>query len=407
VRGCGREGRWRENAVALAAALGLVLSMTYSAEAEARVRGVDNRSTSAGPSSVAKLRGKAFVGRRGATAARAPLVGDPVYGINAGGAFFGAPHDQWPGRLAMLRDAGVRMLRMDASWSGMEPTPPLPGAGHVYRFDGTDARVVAMARAGIRPLLMLGYGTPWATPGGEIFTTPSDPANYAAFARAVAQRYAAGSPFWARAGVARPAGGVAYEIWNEPNAQMFLRNQGDAAERFADMLLVGQRAIREVDPGARVITGALVVYQASAFIERVVARQPALREEIRAVGWHPYERTAEAALAATQRFRRSLDRVGLGKASLDVTEFGWGANEMAEPQRSIEVEKVLDGLRDPALRVATIMPYVAMDHGGPDSYGLWNVNGAATASVGALTRVATRSTARAAARRRAAVSRRG
>ncbi len=378
--------------LALALLLSLLMicgAVTTSADAARKRPAAAKKSSSNERFTVQKQRGKA--GRwQGPASGRSALRGTTM-GINAGGALFTPDAGADAQRLGAIAQAGARVIRFDASWSGLEPSAPLPGQEPVRRFASLDRPVLAATRAGLRPLLMLGYGTPWATPDGHLFTTPSDPQTYARFVAAVASRYAPGSTFWRGAGVAAPAGGVLYEIWNEPNGETFLRGQETAATRYAELLLLAQRAIRAADPQARVSTGGLVPITAARFLADVLRAQPELRNEIRAIGWHPYERSAQAVVRITRQFRKNVDALGLAHLPLDITEFGWSELELAEPVRSQALEQALVELRDPSLGVGLLLPYVAMDRPGATSYGLWRTTGEATQSVAAYTRVALRS----------------
>lgn len=377
--------------LALALLLSLLMicgSMTTAADAARKRPAAAKKASTSERFSVQKQRGKAGRGL-GPVSGRAALRGTTM-GINAGGELFRGDAGETAARLGAVAQAGARVIRFDASWSGIEPNAPLPGLEPGRRFASLDRQVLGATRAGLRPLLMLGYGTPWATPNRELFAAPSDPQTYARFAAAVAARYVPGSAFWRDAGVAAPAGGVLYEIWNEPNAEFFLRGQETAAARYAELLLLAQRSIRSVDPAARISSGGLVPIGAARFLAEVLRAQPALRDEIRGIGWHPYERSAEAVVRITRQFRKSVDDLGLAHVPLDITEFGWSELELAEPARSTALEQALDALRDPSLGVGLLLPFVAMDQPGATSYGLWRTTGEATASVAAYTRAALR-----------------
>lgn len=362
-----------------------------AADADARKRPVSGASPAVTATVVGKpQRGLAAARRAGG---RATLRGTTM-GLNAGGPLFAGGGDAARTRLATLAGAGARVIRFDASWSGVEPAAPVAGLPPLQRFRGLDERVLEATRAGLRPLLMLGYGTPWATPGGEVFAVPRDPHDFARYAGSVARRYAPGAAFWADHGMRAPAGGVLYEIWNEPNAEMFLRGQPTAAPRYATLLLHAQRAVRAADARARITTGGLVPIGASRFVADMLRAEPALRREIAAIGWHPYERTGEAVVRITRQLRRDLDAQGLTHVPLDVTEVGWSEAELAEPRRSTELAVALRGLRAADLGVELLVPYVAMDRDGADTYGLWRTTGEATSSVAAFSREALRTTGR-------------
>ena len=134
--------------------------------------------------------------------------------------------------------AGATWLRTDVDWWLTQPSGPTA-------FDwGPVDRVINAARArGLRVIGMIGYTPPWARPpstGTDDKYPPTNPADYANFARAVALRYG-------------PLGVKHWEIWNEPNISMFWKPKPDPA-RYAALLKAAYAAVKAADPGATVIT---------------------------------------------------------------------------------------------------------------------------------------------------------
>ena len=60
---------------------------------------------------------------------------------------------------------------------------------------------------------------------GRLFSPPANLHDYAAFARAFAKRYGRGGDFWRERPEVPLVPITSYEIWNEPNAQMFWRHR--------------------------------------------------------------------------------------------------------------------------------------------------------------------------------------
>ena len=133
---------------------------------------------------------------------------------------------------------GATWLRTDVDWWLTQPSGPT-------QFDwGPVDRVINAARArGLRVVGMIGYTPPWARPpatGTDDKYPPTNPADYANFARAVALRYG-------------PLGVKHWEIWNEPNISMFWKPKPNAGQ-YAALLKAAYAAVKAADPGATVIS---------------------------------------------------------------------------------------------------------------------------------------------------------
>ena len=155
----------------------------------------------------------------GAVALPAPgLPAGPVqYGVNAQYLFTTAPQDQWGRQLDAMRATGLKVVRQDAEWAGVEPQPPA-GGRHAYHWEQLDAIAGELARHGLRWRPIVDYSAPWAAAAeGNTKSPPRDDAAFAAYAGALAARYGAGGSFW-RAHPGLPNLPVtAFEIWNEPD----------------------------------------------------------------------------------------------------------------------------------------------------------------------------------------------
>ncbi len=178
--------------------------------------------------------------------------------------------------LAGIAATGARYLRIDVDWSAIEQGP---GTRDWSVVD----RIVDQARAcGLDVIGLLAYTPAWArAPGTTEHSPPTDPSNFAAFARAAVERYA-------------PRGVKAWEVWNEPNLTFFWEPAPDPAA-YAALLAPTYDAIKAVDPSSTVITGGLVPAEHLSrqegmkplpFLERVYAAGGAGKFD--AVGYHPY-----------------------------------------------------------------------------------------------------------------------
>ena len=150
--------------------------------------------------------------------------------------------------LERLHGAGVAWIREDFLWDAIEPEQG--------RFDwrATDALMGAAAEHDLDVLAILGYSARWASSdGGDVHAPPRDPADYAAYARAVVERYGEGGSFWRGRDAVRPLKAV--ELWNEPWGHFFWRPEPDPAA-YARLARPAAEAVRDAGAGVEVLVSA-------------------------------------------------------------------------------------------------------------------------------------------------------
>ncbi|MGH9158079.1 MAG: cellulase family glycosylhydrolase [Acidimicrobiales bacterium] len=138
-----------------------------------------------------------------------------------------------------LAAAKVGWVRVDLGWSSFEER----GRGVLSQWyvDRADAVVDQAAARGIKVLGML-WATPgWANGGGGSAVPPSDPGDYARFARWAAEHFRGRVSAW--------------EVWNEPNDRYFWA--ADAA-RYAALVRAAYPSFKAGDPAALVVAGSTV-----------------------------------------------------------------------------------------------------------------------------------------------------
>ncbi|MGH2978054.1 MAG: hypothetical protein ACRDLQ_00265, partial [Solirubrobacterales bacterium] len=124
--------------------------------------------------------------------------------------------------LDRVRAAGARTVKIVVPWRRVAPAnrpadfdPANPGDPR-YGWQSFDEQIRMAAARGLEPLLTVEQSPLWAERGGDgpPGTRNPDPAEFAAFGSAIAQRYSG------------TYGGLPrvrfYEAWNEPNASFFL-----------------------------------------------------------------------------------------------------------------------------------------------------------------------------------------
>ncbi len=195
------------------------------------------------------------------------------FGVNGQFLFGTLPQQAWPPHLDAMKDARISVVRYDALWDKVEPTPPVNGA-HAYNWAHLDSVVASLAQRGIRWLPIVDYSTPWAAKlQGNQFSPPASNEAFATYAKAVASRYGRGGSLW-REHPDLPATPVtSFEIWNEPNHEAFWPPAPDPAA-YLSLYLAARTAIRQVDPEAKVVFGGVTENRPRQFVRAAFARAP-------------------------------------------------------------------------------------------------------------------------------------
>ena len=223
-------------------------------------------------------------------------------------------------QLRVLQMTGATVARSDALWEAAEPAPPAGGI-HRYQWGFDDMVAGSLAAHGLQWLPILDYTAGWdqSTPGQD-HSPPRSPDEFAAFAAAFARRYGAGGTFWSEGRAPQAVPVQTYEIWNEPDNAEFWYPAPDAAA-YAGLYEQARDAITSVSPDARVIIGGLS--NPEGFLPAMLAARPELGGHIDGVAIHPYGAGPAVVLARLRGARATLDRLGLARVPLYVTEFGW------------------------------------------------------------------------------------
>jgi hypothetical protein len=247
---------------------------------------------------------------------------------------WGVSHADVDRTVASMQDAGVRWVRMNASWAAIEPN----GKG-VYDAAGLAAIDYAVDKArsaGIDVIMPIADGVPyWAsadpnksTSGGarswNRYWRPTSFQDYADVVGWVARRYSA-------------RGVHTFEIWNEPNLNRFWPSGPNPAE-YLQMLRPAAAAVHAADPAGRVLLGGLAGNDYN-WLDRLYAA--GAQGAFDAVAVHPYTgyvdptlcwnqagttRKAKDAFCGLEEIHASMVAAGDGNKAVWLTEFGWSSS---------------------------------------------------------------------------------
>lgn len=323
------------------------------------------------------------------TSATAPGYRPPtsavVSAVNAWalGPLTGAQLDK---QFAAMAGAGVKLVRLDASWSTIEPNAPVYGV-HSYTFSYFDYRVWLMAQHHLTWLPILDYSAPWAgTVSGDWRSPPANDLMFAAYAQAVAARYGPGGSFWRQYPTVPYEPVRMYEVWNEENGGYFWDTGNDPAT-YAALYMATRAAVRAVVPSAQVIVGGLVdpVSRATSFIDGMFAAQPGLRGHVDGIALHPYASNDSSVALTVRAFRLALGALGEGSVPLELTEFGWttDGSSSAESGRAAMYSSLAQVLANSDCGIGVVAPYDWMNPGATPSND-WGLAGASGLRPGGL-----------------------
>jgi polysaccharide biosynthesis protein PslG len=232
---------------------------------------------------------------------------------------------------------GISTVRVFVSWATIKPS-----RRGGYNWTGLDDSVAIAARAGLRVLPFV-WGTPhWVA--NRPTTMPVENARQRAawteFLSAAVERYGPRGEFWREH---RTTGaGPDYEppipklpirswqIWNEANFYYFAKPVSPT--RYAKLVTISSKAIKAVDPGAKLILSGLFAkptkggssgMPAAKFLE-VLYRTPGIKRRFDGIALHPYAIDTETLEEFVEAFHdvtvENHDRV-----PLYITEMGWGS----------------------------------------------------------------------------------
>ncbi len=164
----------------------------------------------------------------------------PLAGVNADLAQY--TPEELDHQLDLMAGAGLTWVRQFFPWPEIEP------ARGVFAWDQWDRVVEAVAAHGLELVAVLDDSPDWSRAQGEEYLDlpylpPTDAADFAAFARALAARYGESI-------------GV-YQIWDEPNLKSHWGALPPQPAQYANLLCAAYGAIHAADESAIVLAAAL------------------------------------------------------------------------------------------------------------------------------------------------------
>lgn len=298
----------------------------------------------------------------------AEIVSSPSSIGIADSGLYGETQAQINQTLDTLQSIGVQDVRVFVPWIYVEP-----GNG-VYNWSSIDMVIQAAQARNMGVMAELASTPLWAAPSGTIpgAGTP-DPATFASFATAVAQRY----------GTAISA----YEIWNEPNYALSSDPIDPVA--YAALLKAAYPAIKAVDPSATIVAGALgsvvsfggVTMDPVTFVKQMLAAGAA--NYFDALSFHPYQESlpfssglgvANSPLSQLNAIYQLMTQYGDGLKKIWISEFGASTNDVSQQTQADLIKNLIDTWQTIAY-AGPVFIYTAQDGvPGADGYGIYNAD---------------------------------
>lgn len=142
---------------------------------------------------------------------------------------------------SVREDLGLRWVKQQVRWEDVEKEPG------VYDWSKLDLVMPSAQRFGINIMMSIVTAPDWAREPGVSTAQhgpPADYQDYVNFVLAILDRY--------------PGQVQAIEVWNEQNlSREWTSLQGIRADRYVELLRITSEAVKAVDPGIIIISGAL------------------------------------------------------------------------------------------------------------------------------------------------------
>lgn len=222
-----------------------------------------------------------------ATAPAAPTTTAARYGIAAGGKPMYMDPAELDTHFAQIKDLGVGWVRWDIDWNNVQPN-----SKNEFLWEGVDRAVSTANKYQLQSVAILTSTPPWARQSGcpdSDACQPANPDDFAAFARAAADRY-------------KGQGLSTFEVWNEPNSVDYWQPKPDLAT-YSALLQKSYTAIKGANPNATVIAGALAAMGDEdnniapiTFVNQLYATLPS--KPFDAISIHPYSYPALPSVVA-------------------------------------------------------------------------------------------------------------
>jgi hypothetical protein len=309
-----------------------------------------------------------------ATRTAAPTVSAAVssgfVGMNIDGPLFPttAPGVSIGAQMKKMVAAGVGTVRVVFDWSYAQPYKSwsevpadiksqfVNDNGIPTRFGDLDQLVTLAAQYGLRLLPVVLYTPGWdaAAHPSDAFASPQRDGPYANFLSDLVDRYGLHGTLWQTSSPVLPI--RMWQIWNEPNIHVFWPKQPFQASYIA-LLSGAHRAIKAIDPGAKVVLAGLPNYSWRQLA--TIYKIHGARGQFDVVAVHPYTADPNGVITILGYVRKVMNAAGDARKPILADEISWPSSlGKTGHNNGLDIATTEAGQ---ARKIAAILPLLAND----------------------------------------------
>jgi hypothetical protein len=276
-------------------------------------------------------------------AAAGTLPGTPVpkgfVGVNIDGPPLTAQDKVALGpQFSLMKRSGIQSVRATFNWTDEQPYASWADVprdqmnqfeegvgGRPTNFAETDQIVKAAAAQGIRVLPTVMYAPSWdaARHKGNAINAPRSNQPYADFLKTLIDRYGPAGSFWSSNPHLPRRPIRAWAIWNEPWFYYYWPFQ-HYAKAYVALLRAARPAIKQADPGAKVVLGGIPNASWKSF--RSIVSVPGARSLFDIVDVHPYTEWPSGDIDILSLVRQAMNSVGDRHVPMIAGELSWNSS---------------------------------------------------------------------------------
>lgn len=258
-------------------------------------------------------------------------------GMNADGPLFSS-HVDLAAQFKKMAASGIKNIRVEFDWALAQPyaecsqapggctgQPFVAGPGGVPTdFTRTDQVVAAAARRHLGLLPVVTFSPSWDRSSTGTGIQPAHDKPYGWYLTSLVKRYGPDGSFWSTHTSLPQDPITRWQIWNEPDLSYYWGTQ-PFAHSYMSLVKVARRSIKQVDPKATVVLGALTNY-GWRDLESIykVHGSRGLFDEVAA---DVYTGRPSGVITILGYYRRVMSKQGDGAKPLLATEVGWPSDQ--------------------------------------------------------------------------------
>ncbi len=242
-------------------------------------------------------------------------------------------------QLGLMVTSGVQSVRVAFQWYLAQPYPSwnaVPAdqlnqfvdvGGVPTDFSDSDEIVGLAAQHGLTVLPTLLYAPGWdAGSNQDGYAPPARSGPFTAYLTALIERYGPQGTFWSNHKPKLPI--RMWQIWNEPNLGYYWPQP--FAKSYVPLLRAAHTAMKQADPGAKLVLGALT-NTAWTYLGQI-DKAPGGRGAYDVISVNGFTSTPANVIRFLQYTRRAANRDGDSKKPLLATEVSWPSAKGKSPQ---------------------------------------------------------------------------